>query len=326
MADDDTGQPDAGLIEEAAARMARLLADDVSAQDQADCLQWRQQHPQHEQAWQCLLVISNKFTHLPARTPVRKVLQQANDHTLSRRRLLQWSAIGGATFMASGYGLLHTPLIKASLACHQTATGDIKKLQLDDGTELTLNTRSAVDVFFSEQQRRIVLYHGEILIQTGHESPRRPFVVDTEHGRLTALGTRFAVRHHDDYACVSVLDGRVALQSARTGQQQQLNPGQKARLSQTHISPIQTVSETQTAWQQGLLVAEQMTVAEFVEEIRRYRRGFVFYDDAIAGLQLSGVFSLRDTDRALKNLSSTLPVEVVYRSAYWVKLAAQKKS
>jgi len=70
----------------------------------------------------------------------------------------------------------------------------------------------------------------------------------------------------------------------------------------------------------GKLVAEGMRVADFVEEIARYRRGFTLHDDAVADLTVSGVFSLEDTDRALRGLAASLPVALRYRTDYWVKV------
>lgn len=39
-------------------------------------------------------------------------------------------------------------------------------------------------------------------------------------------------------------------------------------------------------------------------------------------MKVSGVFSLRDTDRSLQNLVLGLPVAVVYRTRYWVTVQA----
>lgn len=63
-----------------------------------------------------------------------------------------------------------------------------------------------------------------------------------------------------------------------------------------------------------------MRVADFVDEIGRYRTGFTLCDAAVADLTISGVFSTRDTDRALQGLVDSLPVALSYRTDYWVKV------
>jgi len=69
-----------------------------------------------------------------------------------------------------------------------------------------------------------------------------------------------------------------------------------------------------------------MRLEDFTAELARYRSGVVRCDPAVADLRVSGVFSLRDTDRALENLTRGLPVDVVYRTRYWVTLRAADRS
>ncbi|WEL88435.1 DUF4880 domain-containing protein [Pseudomonas sp. CBSPCBW29] len=62
-----TEQPIApDIIERATAWMARLWADDVSAEDHANCLRWRAEHPHHELAWTRLLGFEQKLNSVPA--------------------------------------------------------------------------------------------------------------------------------------------------------------------------------------------------------------------------------------------------------------------
>ncbi len=70
-------------------------------------------------------------------------------------------------------------------------------------------------------------------------------------------------------------------------------------------------------------MAERMPEGELIDELARYRRGMLQYDPHIADLKVSGVFSLTNTDRALQSLASTLPIEVKYRTRYWVKVVAR---
>jgi transmembrane sensor len=71
------------------------------------------------------------------------------------------------------------------------------------------------------------------------------------------------------------------------------------------------------------LIAENMPVGEFVAELARYRPGLLRCDPAVADLRVTGVFSLRGTDRALTNLTLALPLAAVYRTRYWVTVRAR---
>ncbi len=64
------------------------------------------------------------------------------------------------------------------------------------------------------------------------------------------------------------------------------------------------------AWADGLIVTRNMRLADFLDEVGRYRRGYLGCAADIADLRLSGVFRLEDTDKLLALLPRTLPVQV----------------
>jgi len=312
------GASDSDLIEAAAGWMARLLADDATEQDRIDCRRWRGQDPRHEQAWQRMCRVSGKFASIPAGTDGTRVLEKARRTVISRRRFLELSALAGIGITATWLGAPHTRLGRSLLAEYRTGVGETGRFTLTDGTRLTLNTDSAVDVAFSAGERRIQLHEGEILVKTGEESPRRRFVVDSRFGQLVALGTEFNVRQYEDHARVAVLEG--AVEARATGQPQRVNAGQQTRFDNRRIERPEPLPSTALGWHQGKLVAQGMRVADFVNEIARYRPGFTLYDETVADLTISGVFSLQDTDRALQSLATSLPVALNYRTGYWVKV------
>ena len=74
------------------------------------------------------------------------------------------------------------------------------------------------------------------------------------------------------------------------------------------------------AWADGLIVTRGMRLADFLSEVGRYRHGYLGCSADIADLRLSGVFRLEDTDTLLAILPQTLPVQVRYRTRWWVSL------
>ncbi|WP_075880930.1 FecR domain-containing protein [Vreelandella massiliensis] len=315
----EPAQSDIDHIETAAGWMARLLADDVSEQDRTNCQQWREQDPRHERAWQRMCQVSGKFS-LPANAGGTKVLERAHKAVTSRRQFLNLSIFMAAGLTAAWLGASRTRLGGSLLAQYRTGVGETRELTLEDGTRLVLNTDTAVDIDFSARERRIQLHQGEILVATGPESPRRRFSVTTRFGELVALGTEFNVRQNERHIQVSVLEGAVEARPAGSGQIQRVGAGQQARFDSTQADAPQRLQAGATSWRQGKLVAEGMRVADFVEEIARYRPGFTLCDSAVADLTISGVFSLENADRALESLARSLPVELSYRTAYWVKV------
>ncbi|KAG1060900.1 hypothetical protein G6F40_018041 [Rhizopus arrhizus] len=74
----------------------------------------------------------------------------------------------------------------------------------------------------------------------------------------------------------------------------------------------------------GVLYANQLRLDAFASELGRYRSGVLRCDPEIAHLRISGAFQLNDTDAVLAALPATLPVQVRYRTAYWVTIGPRE--
>jgi transmembrane sensor len=212
---------------------------------------------------------------------------------------------------------------QVAAADHATGVGEVKTVALTDGTRLWLDTATALDVRFGASERRIVLLRGAVYVATAHDVADRPFRVETRQGVVRALGTRFVVRDGacGDTARVDVFEGTVEIRSGdATVPVRQLAAGRSACFSAARVGAPMPADEQGAAWTRQLLIAERMPVDRFVATLARYRPGILHCDPALAAVHVSGVFSLLDTDRALASLQAALPVEVVYRTRYWVSV------
>lgn len=165
-------------------------------------------------------------------------------------------------------------------------------------------------------------------MQAGKPHPAIVPLID-EAVALRALGTRFMVRQDEATSRVAVFDGRVALTPAAavatttaTDQALILVPGQQTRMTAIAVAAAQPLARHADSWLQGKLYASDMRLDAFVAELGRYRRGIVRCDPAVAGLRISGVFQLGDTEQVFNSLPNALPVQVLYRTRYWVTLVA----
>ncbi|OZI71649.1 FecR domain-containing protein [Bordetella genomosp. 12] len=321
----DTARPpasprpiDPGVMRQAAEWIAQLWSDDASEQDQRACERWRARHPDHEQAWQRLIAFEAKLGSVPP-DAARLALHQPLAN--GRRRALRALSLG-ALVLGTGYVVHRSDTWQRATADHRTATGEIQALTLPDGTQIVLATDTALDVRYSGTERLLVLRAGEILVATAPDNhqPARPFRVSTRHGTVQALGTRFTVREDADAARVAVFEGAVEIRAG--GPVVRVDAGQGTRFTQYAVDAPAPVSEQAAAWAQGVLIADNMRLDALLAELGRYRKGLLRCDPAVGGLRVSGVFSLRDTDRALHNLTRALPVDVIYRTRYWVSVRA----
>lgn len=312
---------DQEVIRQAAQWMARLWSDQATADDVAACGQWRNQRLEHELAWQRMQAMGQKFSSVPDLAGRHALKTAPEKLQLMRRKSLK---ILGLTLLVGTVGEFgrRSDTWRAASADLASSVGEIREVTLPDGTQLVLNTHSAVDIDYTADARRIVLRFGEIMVTSAPDKAAhyRPLSVVGRDGEVRALGTRFVVRQDESGSHVSVFDGAVEVRPrhANADGVSRVDAGHQADYADDAVGEVTTVDETAACWSQGLLFAEQMPLADFIAEIGRYRRGMLRCDPDVAGMKVSGVFPLRDTDRALSNLTLGLPLQIRYRTRYWV--------
>ncbi|MEQ4618334.1 MAG: FecR domain-containing protein [Corticimicrobacter sp.] len=305
-------------ILEAAHWYACLAAEDATPEDRRDWQSWLEASPAHRQAWDRLQQVQRRFERVPGDIAAA-VLSSPSRRRFVLRSLLP---LAGAGLLATGAYRL---LLPATRADWRTATGEQRRIQLEDGSELYLNTATAVQQDFTTTHRRLVLHSGEILIQTHPDSQfpesARPFTIRTRHGEIEALGTRFTVRLDNTSTQVQVLQHAVAIQPVRNASDRlRLQAGQAVTFDATDTGPILDAPTRADAWLQGRLAVVDAPLSEVIAELSRYRPGILDCASGIASLKVSGVFSLNDTDEALAALADSFPVQVRRRTRYWVTL------
>jgi transmembrane sensor len=246
----------------------------------------------------------------------RTLDQAGRQSTLDRRTLLKslllLLGVGGSWL---GF---QSPLGRELRADYRTATGEIKPIVLSDGSQLVLNTASAVDVRYSAEKRLILLHSGEISLITGRDD--RPFWVESRQGAMRALGTHFLVRENDDKTQLTVLEHAVEAQLAQFPQEKRrVNAGEQISFSAVAFGQQQAAGNGDS-WTRGVLSVSQWRLDQVLAELARYRHGRLDCDPAIAGLRVSGSFPLREPDRALLLLSQTLPIRLQSFTRYWLNV------
>lgn len=100
-----------------------------------------------------------------------------------------------------------------------TERGEVRRIALEDGSILTLNGNSAVQVRYEDDIRRIILRRGEASFEVAHNK-QRPFIVSAEGLDVRAVGTEFVVGIEDGGIEVTVEEGVVAVGGKASGSAQ----------------------------------------------------------------------------------------------------------
>ena len=309
------------LLQQAAEWFAVMGDETVSESEKNDWQQWLNHSDQNKQAWRKVEEIDRQFNGLPL-VASRAALSTSKKSQISRRHALK---VLGFSFVACG-SLWQVARSQQWNAQYSTVRGEISQFTLEDGSQLWLNTNSAVDVVYSSTLRRIILHSGEIYIETAQDTlvNKRPLVVDTEMSRLKALGTRFNVREYENKTLLSVSEGAVEIGLKTSSDEhfntQQIDAGQQAYFNENNIEAASELEPL--SWTKGSILANNMRLDDFVDELNRYYNGHLSLDPVVADLRLVGAYPVNDIERIFSALEKTLPVTVSHTLPWWVRIQA----
>lgn len=200
---------------------------------------------------------------------------------------------------------------------YTTAIGEQRIITLLDGTRLSLNSDTRIDVDLQKTQRHIILKRGEAYFEVTHD-PSRPFIVTAGNRTVTALGTTFLVRYDPQITAVTLVEGKVTVApaadanppsprerrgaggealSAGTAEAVTLSPGERLTFAPTGTASIDIPKpETTAAWRRGEVILDDTPLRAAATEMNRYERQHLVIDDPeVAKLPVSGIYKTGDT-------------------------------
>ncbi|MDZ5605397.1 FecR domain-containing protein [Pseudomonas sp. RP23018S] len=302
------------LAREAAQWLALQDAGELDGAGDLRLQRWRARSAAHEALWQKAQQLRQRFAQVPA--PVGLSCLDRPDP--QRRKLLGQALTVAACAPVAWLAYRQLPMERwrADLA---TTTGQRRAQMLVDGSRLQLNTATAVDLAWVDGQLHLTLLQGEIALDS-----RSPLHLQTRYGRIDAAPADFCVRDDGDGCLVSVTRGELRL-APQHGGEQRLVAGHQARLSTTSVAQVRRFDAQLPGWRQGVLIVEDQPLGQFLRELERYRPGVLRWQPGLERLRVTGTFVLDDTDRILALLAASLPLQVQYRTRYWVSLSAREQ-
>ncbi len=279
--------------------------------------QWLEADSRHVLAWRRIQKLQKRFRGLP-----RDIRHETLDKARRSRREMIKALMVVVTVGGAGTAWQQKNRLISLTADYRTAVGQRRDITLADGSQLQLNTDSALDVRFSSDKREVFLHRGEVMLTTASDNHQRPFIVRSAHGQVQALGTRFSVSSDGARSRVKVFEHAVKMTADGLEHSRSLQAGNQADMTKKHYGASTAIPANADAWTQGLLIVSDWRLADFIEELTRYHKGMLSCDEKVADYRISGAFHLNDTRSVLENLSSTLPVKVRYLTRFWARVEA----
>ena len=261
----------------------------------------------------------------------------------TRRALLAFAAaLALAAFGGLWFWTRVMPQPATGSLSYRTAPGQTTRIQLLDGSHVTLDADSELNVVLTLHRRTLTLARGEGYFQVARDRSR-PFVVQAGATEITAVGTAFNVRRSVNRTVVAVVEGKVEVIA---GSQSRPNarvpaaarhddsgvvvasasPPRVPQLSAQvaageavsyvdsgdfHALPA-TEASLATAWLQGYRRYRNEPLRYVIADVSRYTgRTIEVADDLTGALQFTGTLDLQNSDAWLRGLSVALPVRLV---------------
>jgi len=327
MADGPTQQHTAReqIEDEAASWLLRLgeAPDDARLRDELAA--WRGQSALHAEVWDRTCQAYDLLGKAPPaheehwkRYATARAPSPTAARAVRRRRPLRAAAAVVALAACLALFILPGLLVRWN-ADVATATAELRVIVLDDGSRVHMAPQSAIDIAFTDRERRLRLLSGQAYFEVQRDAAR-PFTVKAGDVLTTVLGTRFDVRLEEAGVSVAVREGRVRVADVRSpAAAHDLQAGDMLRLGASGSATLGAVTPADVGdWSEGRLVARHRPVAEIVDRLRSYYGGMVVLaDEAFARLEVSGVYDPADPVATLDNLAR-LHGSTVRRLSPWL--------
>jgi transmembrane sensor len=320
------------LSQQAAHWWDRFRDADASTTERREFVEWVTRGPDRVEA--CLQVArvhaavaraDVRWPQTPAEDLVRDALAAPEDsviplrpqirpkHAEERRRpMLMWAAGLAASVIAVAFLGWRFTLSRPELL--QTKVGEQRSVLLADGSRVTLNTASKIEVRLQADQRIVEVLQGEVLFEVAHDA-KHPFDVHAGNVAVRAVGTQFDIDRRATHTAVTVVEGRVAMIAAgsRTANLPVLSAGDRVVVDGTGPGALQhevNLAEL-TAWTHQQLVFHRRPLGDIAEEFNRYNVGRIEIRSAsLREQEVTGTFRPNDVTSFIAVLAGIPGVHV----------------
>lgn len=302
------------IIHDAINWMVEVQSGEMTELQYQKFLQWRASNALHDKA---CLTVERMLQGVSSANELIEVDQVL--HSRGSRRQFMRSALSLASVSLFA-GLLinrNTP-VAGLLADVHTRTAERKIKTLEDGTHLILNARTSANIDIDTSQRKITLLQGKVYIDA--KKLNTPLQVASNLAKIEIpTGGRFVIAAHGTRLHIASLTQPALIHSATHSKQ--LAAGQGVLVTETMIADLAVNPNEETSWTQGYLELRNRPLGILIDALQDYRSGFLRISEEAAQLNVSGLFSLDDSNTTLDMVARTLPVTINRSTEFFVTLS-----
>lgn len=200
----------------------------------------------------------------------------------------------------------------------QADIGQVKSQRLEDGTVMTMNTGTDIEVTYYRDRRLVTLKRGEAIFEVTRDA-QRPFIIDSGQAKVTVLGTRFAVNRLNKLVRVSVDHGTVKVEAQPTEPASQagiiiLHDGEVAEVKREAATPTRSSHQAADAFafEKGMVIFEEADLDEIAETLSRYRKVPLVAEQPVPQhVHISSMLKVNAIETFIQQMPELAPVRIV---------------
>lgn len=315
---------EAALAEVASEWFVRMRGPDA-ARDRAAFEAWLGERPNHKIMYDRIALRWDQ-AGLVGHTPSGQARSGLPEKAALAPARLRHYAIAAAIALVLGTGVVlqqrasaPAPAAESGVAIAAIASDvGIRRVRLADGSIVTLDADTRLQLRFTDKERRLELLGGRARFEVAHDAAR-PFVVAADGREVVATGTIFDVSLSDGKVGVVLLRGGVDVRTDRVKAPYRLlarlTPGQAVRLAAGDPQPVRSsVSEAARNWPSGMVEFDGTPLREVLAIANRYSaRHIMLGDPALGDLRVTGGYKVGDPAAFAATLATVFDLVVTKR-------------
>lgn len=318
---------------EAAQWCAKLAEGLASPDEQATFEVWLADDP-HNRAefelmtalWHGSAAVADAPELIGVRADALETLRAANQQRWTRKPSWRWptfAAMAASMLLvmaAAFYTVQQRPQV------YSTAVGERRVVKLDDGSRLSLDANTRVEVAYSRERRALTLVTGRAKFDVAKDTSR-PFTVGAADRMVVATGTAFSIELSRRDMRVVLYEGHVAvlddnsadqaprhiqLRARRIAADQALTPGNAMIVPLSRpvasVEPVDPVGSL--SWEGGQLIFAEEPLSLAAERINRYSDVKIHVIGPASNLSVSGAFNAGDAEGFVDGIRAIYPLKI----------------
>ena len=273
---------------------------------------WLADHPDHKRMYD-RVAVSWEQSRLVTHTPTGHAWEGLPARKPPARRTWAYAVAAGiAALVMVGLLVAHRAPVAGQgpgtpaqeIASHV----GIRQVRLGDGSIVTLDAQTRLDLRFTAGERRIVLEAGRARFAVAHDTSR-PFIVTAGTREVVATGTVFDVSLAGGNVAVALLEGGVDVRDvtwveAPTIVRLMAGQGLQAAAGRAPAVP-RRVTAAERLWPAGMLEFDSTPLREVLAIANRYsQRPIKVGDPSLGELRVTGGYRLGDPAELAKTLAA----------------------